>query len=714
MPPIRSIQFVMCCLMTQAVAANGLADEFRAGAAKVDITPQQLPVLVNGSMTSRSADQITTRIHARAIVLADDDTRIGIVVVDSCMVPRTLCDEAKQLAAQRTSLAADRILISATHTHTAPSSMGALGTNADATYVPFLRQQLSEALVRAEANLRPAKVGWGSTRAEEFTALRRWVRRPDRVGTDPFGNPTVRATMHAARNPDEAIGPTGPEDPELSCMALEDMQGKPIAVLANFSMHYFGGERAISADYFGRFCDELEDRLDKDGDFGTVAIMSHGCSGDIWRRDYMRRSAVEDGSVQDYSLGLVDKAEHAMTDIEFEPSPSLEMLESRLNMSYRVPNSQRLQWAREVVDGMGERLPKTQPEIYAREQLFLDAAKSTEVVVQAIRIGERAIVTTPCETYALTGLKLKLQSPAVQTMVIELANGGDGYIPPPEQHAMGGYNTWAARSAGLEKSAEPRIVAENLRLLEQLFAKPRRVYTEPLEATAKKIMELEPLAFYRMNEFGPAMATDSSPHGHHGQYEAGVLYFLDGPAADETSNVANRCTHFAGGRLRANLPVQSGDFTVSLAFWNGMPLDVRDTTGWIFSHDYADGFTDAGIHIGLDRHGQIKVLAGRSAAKSGGPIIERWQWHHLTVTRREQQLRVFVDGRLIPELTTELKPANTGGLSWFFGGRSDFQANSYEGRDYQSAWEGRLDEIAIFPRGLSAYEVDSISPKQRR
>ena len=43
-----------------------------------------------------------------------------------------------------------------------------------------------------------------------------------------------------------------------------------------------------------------------------------------------------------------------------------------------------------------------------------------------------------------------------QDDVIELANGGDGYIPPPEQHLLGGYNTWPARSAGLEVGAEPR------------------------------------------------------------------------------------------------------------------------------------------------------------------------------------------------------------------------------------------------------------------
>ena len=48
-------------------------------------------------------------------------------------------------------------------------------------------------------------------------------------------------------------------------------------------------------------------------------------------------------------------------------------------------------------------------------------------------IGDVAITTTPNETYALTGLKLKAKSPLPKTMVIELANGADGYIPPPEQ-----------------------------------------------------------------------------------------------------------------------------------------------------------------------------------------------------------------------------------------------------------------------------------------
>ena len=85
-----------------------------------------------------------------------------------------------------------------------------------------------------------------------------------------------------------------------------------------------------------------------------------------------------------------------------------------------------------------------------------------------------AIATTPNETYALTGLKIKAHSPLEQTMVFDLANGGDGYIPPPEQHRLGGYNTWPARSAGLEVQAEPKIAEAAIQLLERVCDAPRR------------------------------------------------------------------------------------------------------------------------------------------------------------------------------------------------------------------------------------------------
>ena len=74
-------------IMTFPVEAEG-----ENKSAVIDVTPTKLPVLVNGSMLSRSLDKVKTRIHARALVLADDHAKIAIVVVDSCMIPREVHD----------------------------------------------------------------------------------------------------------------------------------------------------------------------------------------------------------------------------------------------------------------------------------------------------------------------------------------------------------------------------------------------------------------------------------------------------------------------------------------------------------------------------------------------------------------------------------------------------------------------------------------------
>ena len=101
----------------------------RAGAFAIDITPEQLPVLVNGGMYSRTSDKIVDRLHARCLVLDDGTNKIAIVVVDSCMVPRDLLDDAKALASKATKIPTERMLISATHSLSAAAAMGCLGTD---------------------------------------------------------------------------------------------------------------------------------------------------------------------------------------------------------------------------------------------------------------------------------------------------------------------------------------------------------------------------------------------------------------------------------------------------------------------------------------------------------------------------------------------------------------------------------------------------------
>ncbi|MBI5685011.1 MAG: LamG domain-containing protein [Verrucomicrobia bacterium] len=676
------------------------AAEFKAGAAVVDITPPKLPVLVNGGMLSRSVDKIKTRIHARAIALSDGKEQIVIVVADSCMMCRPLLDEAKAFAEKRTGVPANRMTISATHAHSVPSSMGCLGTDPDPAYVPFLRDKLVEAIVAAQAALAPARVGFAKGNAAEFTALRQWIRRPDRIVEDPFGNMTVRANMHAGRNWDDATGEAGPEDPDLSLIAFQARDGRPLAVLANFSMHYFG-DKDISADYFGLFSEGLKERIAPGS--GFVGIMSHGCSGDIWRRDYTRPESWNDKlTIDDYAKGLVNIAMTAYKGIRYRDGVDLAMAERRMTLNYRVPDKQRLEWAERIVAGMTNRLAKTTTEVYAREQIILHERQKTEIVVQALRIGDIGIATTPNETYAVTGLKIKAASPLPHNMVIELANGGDGYIPPPEQHLFGGYNTWAARSAGLEVQAEPKIAEVGIALLEKVSGQPRREWKLRDGPAARAILALKPAAYWRMNEFTAPHASDACGHGRDAVYEREITYYLEGPHSAHFCGhgEVNRAPHFVGGRLRARLGGLGDRYSVSMWLWNGMPNDGRDVSGWLFSRDHNHGLGPFGDHLGIGgksgHTGRLVFFHGDAAATAaaGSTVIPRWQWQHVVLVRDGQTLRVWLNGQL--EIVAKAAANFPAGLDQcFFGGRSDNDSN----------WEGRLDEIAVFNRALTAKEV---------
>ena len=109
---VRAARITVAVVLIALLAAlgNRCAAEtdkvFCAGAFAIDITPTEFPVLINGHFGSREATKIVDLLHARCLVLDDGSERIAMVVVDSCMLPRDLLDEAKRLASAVTRSAA--------------------------------------------------------------------------------------------------------------------------------------------------------------------------------------------------------------------------------------------------------------------------------------------------------------------------------------------------------------------------------------------------------------------------------------------------------------------------------------------------------------------------------------------------------------------------------------------------------------------------------
>ncbi len=455
--------FWMMCGPADGMGSLAAQDGLWAGAFAIDISPIEFPVIVNGGMYERTASKIVEPLHARIVVLKSGKKKIAICIVDSCMIPRSILDRAKKIASQQTGILAKDILISSTHTHSAPSSFGCLGSSADQRYIRFLIPQLAKGISIANQRLVPAKVGWGKVQNANHVFNRRWLMKPGTAQTNRFsGKVDDRAQMNPGVGNENKIRQLGPVDKDVFVMSLQKRNGKPLAVLANYSTHYAGAP-SISADYFGLFANILSSEYAADsGDF--VAAMSNGTSGDANCIDFTDAKRKFDRFT--VARDLADSVLGVLKTIEHRSNVTIDMQQAELEVSIRQADASELKAAKEVMMELGEAKPKTLQQVYAREAILLSELPSKrKIVLQTLRIGELAIATFPNEVFAETGLKIKAKSPYSATFNIELANGAEGYIPPPDQHTLGGYTTWRARSSCLEEDAEPKIVAKLLDLL---------------------------------------------------------------------------------------------------------------------------------------------------------------------------------------------------------------------------------------------------------
>jgi hypothetical protein len=458
---------VLLSVIGAAAEPKGL----RAGAHAIDVTPEKFPISVNGGMQDRQAKGAHDRLHARCLVLDDGKTRLAIVVVDSCMIPRALLDDAKKQAHKLTGIPPERMLISATHTHTAPTVGGVFQSDPDEEYVKFLARQIARGIEKAAADLAPAKAGWGVAPEPGQVFNRRWRMKAGTIDADPFGRLTDQVKMNPGYQNAGLVEPAGPIDPDVSVLSVQTRDGRPLALLANYSLHYVGGVPELSADYFGAFAERIGTLLGADKAF--VGMMSNGTSGDVNNIDFKGPAPGkrEPGEQVRVVADAVAKAAHeAYKGVRHREDVTLGMAEKEIELKVRKPDEADLKRARETLEAAKDKkVLATLAEVYARETVLL--AKYPETVklkLQAVRVGGLGIAAIPCEVFAEIGLAIKKQSPLKPTFTIELANGYNGYLPTPAQHKLGGYETWRARSSYLETEASERITETVLSLLKDV------------------------------------------------------------------------------------------------------------------------------------------------------------------------------------------------------------------------------------------------------
>jgi neutral ceramidase len=452
---------------------------FMAGAATLDITsPLGTPVV--GGWQPAPAVHVNDPLNVRVLALNDGETTLVFAVCDLLGIPQELSVKAKELIKQQSDLPPSHVVITGTHTHSAGTPFSYNGDSRSYrpdgelnSYQLFVAKRIADAVQIAINNLEPAQIGWGSGSEPSQVFNRRWFVDAEEIRRNPFGG-VDKVRMNPPTASPELIEPAGPTDPEIVFISVQSKDGRPVALFANYSLHYVGGIPAatISADYFGVFSDRIQELIGADRqDPPFVGILSNGTSGDINNNNYAvsRESSEPYERMHEVADLVATEVHRAYQNIDYQDWVKLDARYEEIFLQRRETTDDMIAYAHEILDrpedvGQWHNREAT----YANRVLNLAGTPETwNMPLQAFRIGDLGVAAIPAEVFVEIGLEIKEKSPFASSFTLSLANGYEGYLPTVEQHELGGYETWTGTSR-LEIEAAPKIIDVLLNFLNDM------------------------------------------------------------------------------------------------------------------------------------------------------------------------------------------------------------------------------------------------------
>ncbi|MBC7319854.1 neutral/alkaline non-lysosomal ceramidase N-terminal domain-containing protein [bacterium] len=444
-----------------------MQNKLLAGAYEVDITPP-LGVDLAGYFNIRKADNILDNLYAKTVVLKTETTEVAITSCDLCVIPREFVLRVRELASVWSGIPKENIMISATHTHTGPVTTGLLAGEIDSSYIDVMARKVATCITMAKKGLQETIVRVGREKESSIVFNRRYVMKDGSVITNP-----------GKLNPD-IVKTAGPIDPEVLLVLLEKKPGYPIAFIINYANHVdtIGGT-GISSDYPGVIARFFKEYL------GNIPILFlNGAEGDINHID-VKDPTPQVGYKEAERIGKILTRAVAKILTKLEPlEANLRINSSIIEIPIRKPSKEEIEKAKQLLSKPVEfitqeltafDLAKGNTEIeriYAQEILLLSQLDKEfeELELQAISLGDLALLSIPGEPFVEIGLEIKKNSPFRYTGIVSLANGYSGYIPTEKAFEEGGYETRLARSSKLDKCAGKIIIKEAIGLLQNLYA----------------------------------------------------------------------------------------------------------------------------------------------------------------------------------------------------------------------------------------------------
>lgn len=467
--------------------------QLMVGTGKVRITPPVgIPFTGHGY---RISEGIHDDLWARVMVLESGGRKVAIVSLD-LFWPMPGGDYVKIRSAVEAAAGIDaaNVMVSATHSHQGPAFWASANMPSPMKrqrqiidpWVAALPAMVGEAAAAAAANAGPARLTFSTTPMTGISYNRR-KSVPEGVfpliGNTPEMPAAVRAQyVRWGMTPDEAeahapLGvPDGPIDPDMGVITVEDADGKPLGVLVNFGCHAVAcsppAPLLISAGFPG-YCSGLVEQAT-----GAICLYTQGCCGDV--RPY--RSSAKGGFAEAQRIGmtLASGVIKAIKDAEPVEKTGLKIESAKVKVETRKfpPLSQ----IRQIREDKNRQLSAAveagkfrDARALTQEIAPLDCAvgyddlipgcESLSLEIQAIMLGDVALLSIPNEVNVSIGFDIKKSAPTKKLLLLTVTNGYYYHLLKRDEYAAGGHEVGPCCIA---PGAGEKVTAEALKLLERL------------------------------------------------------------------------------------------------------------------------------------------------------------------------------------------------------------------------------------------------------
>ncbi|MCX7414611.1 MAG: TIM barrel protein [Planctomycetia bacterium] len=506
----KSLPEIARCVAFFRSAVAGLspegAGELLAGWATGDLTPNR-PTTIFGQFGQRVSQGVRDPLTCTALAL--ETRRDGkpvdqavMVSVDLAFIHGGLNDAVaalyESIAARAPGIDVAKIVLNATHTHTAPSTEDGWyaippGVMQPAEYRAWAAERIAEAVVAAWNARQPASTSWALTHAV-VAHNRRAVYFDQATGRAAAG----RTALYGETNTADFDSIEGPADTALSLAFFWQPDGTLSGLIVNLPCPSQETEHLseLSADFWHETRIELRKRL---GD-GIFILPQCAAGGDCVSRPMLRKGAEEEmrrrrglSGREEIARRIADAVSDVMPHAKagVTATPILRHAVRTLDLPMRIVTMPERDRAKIQADslrndpGMGRKWHSDVVRRYDEQQAALSRGDqpTTPVGVHAIRLGDVAFVTNCFEMFGDYGTRIQARSPATLTCVVQLAGRGvHSYLPTARGVEGGGYSA-IVQSSWVGPEGGRLLVDESVRMLQQLWAKP---VTDSATTTSKE------------------------------------------------------------------------------------------------------------------------------------------------------------------------------------------------------------------------------------